>query len=44
MAEEVKLQWKVIIIHCVNCVLGLLYYLIMKPLLVQEGDPEPNKG
>ena len=42
MSEDI--QWKVIFIHVCNCILGTTYYLIMKPLLVQEGDPEPNKG
>jgi len=35
---------KSIVIHVSNLFVGSLFYFIMKPLLVQEGDPEPNKG
>lgn len=33
-----------LIIHASNIIIGVVFYLVMRPLLVQEGDPLPDKG
>merc|ERR1711937_178354 len=31
-------------LHTLNITINVVIYLVLKPLLLQEGDPEPNKG